>query len=187
MVNSVMTAPSDERPAQSEADRSRLERMFIAHHKIVWRLLRRRGLTEDAAAEATQQTFLLAAERLADIRPESERSFLIESAFRVAYALARKVERWTLEQDMDERLSDDRDTGDRRADIQLCDIALSKVNPELAEVFVLYELQGMSAPEIAELLHIPLGSVASRLRRAREQFRIAAARLERASRREGEA
>jgi RNA polymerase sigma-70 factor (ECF subfamily) len=187
MVNGVMTAPSDEPSAPPEADRNRLERMFVSHHKVVWRVLRRRGLTEDAAAEATQQTFLLAAERLADIKPESERAFLIQSALRVAYALARKVERWELEQDMDERLSDDRDTGDRRADIQLCDLALSRVSADLAEVFVLYELQGMSAPEIADLLHIPLGSVASRLRRAREQFRAAAARLERATEREGKA
>ena len=55
---------------------------------------------------------------------------------------------------------------------------MSSINPDLLEVFVLYELEGFTSPEIAELLGIPLGSVASRLRRAREQFRAAAARLQ---------
>ena len=48
---------------------------------------------------------------------------------------------------------------------------------------MLYELEGLTSPEIAELLQIPLGSVASRLRRAREQFRAAAARIEKSLRR----
>jgi RNA polymerase sigma-70 factor, ECF subfamily len=178
-------ASPEERPPPSEVDRNRLERLFNEHHTPVWRALRRRGLSADAAADAAQQTFLLAAERLGDIRLESERSFLLETAFRVAHTLGRKTVRWELEENMDERLSNERDTGDKRADVQMCDLVLSKVDPELAEVFVLFEMQGLSAPEIAALLQIPLGSVASRLRRAREQFRAAAARLERTVQREG--
>ncbi len=104
----------------------------------------------------------------------------------MAYTLGRKTVRWELDEDMDQRLSTMRDTGDRRADEQLCDLVLSKVDPELAEVFVLYEIEGLTSPEIAELLEIPLGSVASRLRRAREQFRSAAERVERSLHREGE-
>ena len=57
------------------------------------------------------------------------------------------------------------------------------MNPELAEAFVLYEVEGLSSPEIAALLEIPLGSVASRLRRGREQFRSGVARFERSLRR----
>ncbi len=87
---------------------------------------------------------------------------------------------------MDQRLSDNRDTSDERADMQLCDLVLSKVDADLVEVFVLYELEGLTSPEIAELLQIPLGSVASRLRRAREQFRSAAARIEKSLQKEGE-
>jgi RNA polymerase sigma-70 factor (ECF subfamily) len=87
---------------------------------------------------------------------------------------------------MDQRLSVRRDASDRRADAQLCDLVLSKVDPDLIEVFVLYEVEGLTSPEIADLLQIPLGSVASRLRRAREQFRAAAARVERSLQKEGE-
>jgi len=161
-----------------KVDRVRLERLFNDHHVAVWRALRRRGLTLDAVEDATQETFLLAAERLDDIRPESERSFLLGTAFRVAHTLGRKTVRWELDDDMDNRLSERRDAGETRADKQLCDLVMSSINPDLLEVFVLYELEGFTSPEIAELLGIPLGSVASRLRRAREQFRAAAARLQ---------
>ena len=105
---------------------------------------------------------------------------------RVAHSLGRKTVRWELDEDMDQRLSTLRDASDTRADMQLCDLVLSKIDADLVEVFVLYELEGLTSPEIAELLQIPLGSVASRLRRAREQFRSAAERVERSLRKEDE-
>ena len=180
-----MAAPA-ERIRPTEVDRARLERIFNSHHATVWRALCRRGLPPDAAEDATQETFLLAAERLDDIQPESERSFLIATALRVAHTLGRKTVRWQLDEDMDQRLAAGHDTGDRRADRQLCDLVLAKVDPNLVEVFVLYEIEGLTSPEIAQLLEIPLGSVASRLRRAREQFRAAAARVEKSLQKEGE-
>jgi len=45
-------------------------------------------------------------------------------------------------------------------------------------VFVLFELDGFSSPEIAQMTDVPLGTVASRLRRAREEFRAVARRIE---------
>jgi len=171
--------------AVAAVDNRRLETIFNAHHATVWRALRRRGLSPEAAEDATQETFLLAAEKLDDIRPESEKAFLIATALRVAHSLGRKTVRWELDEDMDQRLAAGRDAGDRRADQQLCDLVLSKVDADLVEVFVLYELEGLTSPEIAELLQIPLGSVASRLRRAREQFRDAAARVEKSLQKEG--
>jgi RNA polymerase sigma-70 factor (ECF subfamily) len=174
-------------PSRPEADRARLERMFLAHHVMVWRTMRRRGLTPDAAGDVTQQTFLVAAERLADINPDSERAFLVGTALRVAQSLGRKTVRWQLEDDMDQRVADAGSVSDARAAVQLCDLALSKVDSDLAEVFVMFELEGLSSPEIAASLEIPLGTVASRLRRAREQFRVVVSRLELTMRREGHA
>ena len=173
--------------ARAPADRARLERMFNAHHAVVWRTLRRRGLEPDAAADATQQTFLVAAERLADINHDSERAFLVGTALRVAFSWGRKTMRLQLDEDMDRRIGDGRDVLDEQTAVQLCDLALSKVDPELAEIFVLFELEDLTSPEIAALLEIPLGTVASRLRRAREQFRIVVSRIELAMRREGNA
>ena len=178
VAQSVAMAERDDPSSPVAVDRPRLERMFADHHESVWRALRRRGLTEEEAEDATQETFLIAAGRLADIEPAREHAFLVATARRVAYALNRKTVRWQLDENMDQRMSDARSAGDERADVELCDMALSRLTEELAEVFVLYEIEGLSSPEIAALLEIPLGSVASRLRRAREQFRAAVALIE---------
>ena len=151
-----MVVPA-KRLAPTEVDRARLERIFNAHHAAVWRALRRRGLTPEAAEDATQETFLLAAERLTDIQPDRERAFLIGAAVRVAHTLGRKTVRWELDEDMDQRFSTIRDTGETRADVQLCDLVLSKVDPELVEVFVLYEIEGLTSPEIADAARDPSG------------------------------
>jgi RNA polymerase sigma-70 factor (ECF subfamily) len=173
--------------AAAAADAARLERMFVAHHAMVWRTMRRRGFSPDAAADITQQTFLVAAERLSDIHADSERAFLVGTALRVAKSAERSKVRWQLEDDLDQRLADTRSVSDAGAAVELCDLALSKVDPDLAEVFVLFEVEGLSSPEIAASLEIPLGTVASRLRRAREQFRLVVGRLELIMRREGSA
>jgi RNA polymerase sigma-70 factor (ECF subfamily) len=49
---------------------------------------------------------------------------------------------------------------------------------DLRAVFVLFELEEMPTAEIAEALELPTGTVASRLRRAREEFRRIAARVQ---------
>ena len=47
---------------------------------------------------------------------------------------------------------------------------MSELADDLREVFVLFEIEELSIQEIAELLEIPLGTVGSRLRRARQAF-----------------
>jgi RNA polymerase sigma-70 factor (ECF subfamily) len=158
--------------------RQRLERMFKDHHESVWRTLRRRGLAPDVAADTTQQAFLIAAERLADIVPGSERAFVMATALRLARSGLRRQQRLDLEDDMDARQSRVGDVADARSAVDLLDSILARIDPTLVEVFVLFELEELSSPEIARLLEIPLGTIASRLRRAREAFRAVANRVE---------
>src|SRR3954468_8990306 len=103
----------------SVADRARLARMFADHHVTIWRSLRRRGLSPDEAADATQETFMIALGRLADIPQDSERAFLMGTARRVVITLGRKTKRLQLDEDMDQRISKARDAGDEHADLQL--------------------------------------------------------------------
>jgi RNA polymerase sigma-70 factor (ECF subfamily) len=58
---------------------------------------------------------------------------------------------------------------------------------DLRVVFVLYEIDGLRSGEIAEVLGIPLGTVASRLRRARADFELRVARFETQRKSKGEA
>ncbi|MFN0315004.1 MAG: sigma-70 family RNA polymerase sigma factor [Burkholderiales bacterium] len=46
--------------------------------------------------------------------------------------------------------------------------ALAKLQPELAEALMLYEVEGKSYGEIAEMIEIPIGTVRTRIFRARE-------------------
>jgi RNA polymerase sigma-70 factor (ECF subfamily) len=175
------------RPLDQAARRSRLEKMFRAHHELVWRTLRRLGLGPEQAADAAQQAFLIAAERLEDIRAGSERAFLFGTAIRLARTAYRSSRRFQLEDDMDHRAdagSRLEEVVDRRRAVELADRVLAQMEPSLLTVFVLFEIEGLSTPEIAELIGVPLGTAASRLRRAREAFRATAARMERTMRRE---
>jgi hypothetical protein len=64
-------------PVLPEVERQeRLTRMVERDYRLIWRLLRRMGVREQAVDDATQQVFTVAAERLADIDPRSERSFV---------------------------------------------------------------------------------------------------------------
>ncbi len=162
--------------------RGRLKAIFEAQHELIWRALRHRGFDAEAAADLTQQAFLIAAERLDDIRVGSERAFLLETSFRLARSAIRKTSRIQLEEDMDLRgtstmRADDALDHKRAAD--LVERALATMTPDLLEVFLLFELERVSTRDIAELLGIPIGTVASRLRRAREEFRAEASRIER--------
>ena len=184
MFRRAAISPQRLEPPVRVPDRARLERMFKAHHELLWRMMRRRGLPPDVAADTAQQAFLIAAERLDDIQRGCERAFLVGTALRLARSAARKAMLVELEDDMDLHAARGYNVADARTAVDLLDLVLAKIDPALVEVFVLFELGGFSSPEIGKLLDIPLGTVASRLRRARESFRSAVHRLETTLRRE---
>ena len=175
------TAPAAEDVTREALARKRVETMFEAHHAFIWRFLRRQGLSPEASADLAQQTFLIAAERVSDIRIGSERAFLFGTALRLARANARASRRVTFETDMDQRVSavpPAEEQAVQQQSLELADRVLAQLSPSLLAVFVLFELEGISMREIATLLRVPRGTVASRLRRAREAFRAGVARLE---------
>jgi RNA polymerase sigma-70 factor, ECF subfamily len=184
MPSAMMTvdeAPAGAPLADAAAARMRLERMFRAHHELIWRTLRRLGLSADLAADTTQQAYLIAAERLENIRAGSERAFLFSTAIGLARTNFRRSQRCQLQSDMDLHADPSlrsEQLNNRCSAMELMDRVFSKTDPDLVTVFVLFELEGLSAPEISQLVNIPVGTVASRLRRARATFRAAARRME---------
>lgn len=162
-------------------DPDRLRELFVAHHRFIWRLLRRFGLPTEAADDLTQQTFLIAAERLTDIKRGSERSFLYGTAIRLQRDLRRAELRMV--RDSGHRLESAAPSVEQRIDegraLMLLDRVLAEMEADLRDVFVLFELERLPTHQIAELCGIPAGTAASRLRRAREDFRIRSQRLSR--------
>ena len=158
--------------------RARLASMIERDYRFIWRLLRRLGVPSHSVDDGTQQVFLIMAERLDDIQQASERSFAYGTALRVAQDFRRRGQRErgvTVDAEgQPEPVCGAPDpeelTSQRRAREQL-DRVLDAMPIELRAVFVLFELEGMTSPEIAEISGLPLGTVASRLRRARERFR----------------
>jgi RNA polymerase sigma-70 factor, ECF subfamily len=163
------------REASAEA-KVRLESMFSAHYDGVWRALRRSGLDASHADDAAQEVFVIAARRIADIRPGSERAFLLGTALRVASDVrrARGRSRSVADEDAVEHAQDPAPSIDELADQkrarELLDDLLARMPEDLAPVFVLFEIEALPTAEIAEALALPSGTVASRLRRAREWF-----------------
>ena len=162
---------------------ARLRSAFEQHFSLVWRSLRRFGVAEHKVDDALQNVFLTFSARLAEIAPGAERSFLLATSVRVA-ANARRLDARSREvptDTLDARQSTTHtpeellDWKQRR---EALDRALDTLPLEQRAVFVLYELEGFSLPEIAQSLGIRLGTATSRLRRARGRFEALAAELE---------
>lgn len=170
------------RPERTQAEvRQTLASLFTSHHELIWRTLRRLGASPEQAADCTQQAFVIAAERFFQIRPGCERAFLFSTALGLAHTSRRREWRCQLEGDMElhgQRVRQEEKATREHYARQLMDRVLSKMDSTLVSVFALFELEGLSSPEIAELVGIPLGTVASRLRRARQMFKAEVEQLE---------
>jgi RNA polymerase sigma-70 factor (ECF subfamily) len=175
------------RPARvlhvAERSAPRVRAMVDAHHPFIWRSLRRMGVPPAQVDDAVQEVFCVAHRRLDDILPDRERAFLFSVALHVAADARRR--RGRSRECADEAAIDaavsalptpEEALHRRRLRAQL-DEVLDALGADTRAVFVLVELEGMSAPEIAAFLSLPLGTVTSRLRRGREQFHAAAKRL----------
>jgi RNA polymerase sigma-70 factor (ECF subfamily) len=174
--------PSEVQPAgPSEVQPAAMKELLRDHFAFVWRSLRRLGLDEGLADDGAQEVFLIASRKQALIEPGRERSFLFGTAVRVAADMRKKVaRRREVSQDSSVETVDPAPSPeallDQRRARALLDELLDELPHEIRPVFILYELEGLEMQEIAELLSLPRGTVASRLRRGRATFAAAAKR-----------
>jgi RNA polymerase sigma-70 factor (ECF subfamily) len=176
-------AALDEAESSPPPSPERLAGLVRAHYAFVWRLLRRLGLGEGDADDAAQQVFLAASGRLNAVEAERERSFLYGVALNVGARARRSLGRRREEplEAASERVAPEPNAEqllEHRQARALLDQLLDEMPEDLRVVFVLFELEELSTPQIAELCEIPVGTAASRLRRAREDFEERVARLE---------
>lgn len=160
-----------------------IHELVNAHFDIVWRWLRAFGVHRDDADDATQQVFLIASHKQAAIVAGSERSFLFGTARGVASNYRRIARRRPPLADeaeivalLDSAPNPEESLDDRQAHAVL-EHLISLLEDDLRDVFVLFQLEELSTAEIAAILEIPAGTVASRLRRAREEFQRGVVRL----------
>jgi RNA polymerase sigma-70 factor (ECF subfamily) len=168
---------------------ARVRSCMDTHYEAVWRFLRRLGVLSADIDDATQKVFLVFAGRVGSIEPAAERSFLFASAVRVASDARRKRarSRETLAADgdtfdvEDPAASAEEGIDDRRLRRWL-DEVLDTLSEEHRAVLVLVDIEEQTMAEASDVLGIPKGTIASRLRRSRELFEESAnalkARLE---------
>ena len=164
--------PVDE---QAQAER-RLAAAITRHADLVWRSLRRFGVPEGDVPDAAQAVFLTFAQHASEIEGGKEPAYLATVAVKVAANARRKLQRWREDALGDEPLltaAAEHTPEELLSEKQLreeLDRGLMTLPFEQRTVFVLYELEGFTLPEIAEALSTPLGTATSRLRRARASF-----------------
>lgn len=165
----------------SRAD-ERLRSALSAHVALVWRVLRRAGLGPADAEDASQDVFWVLAQRIGQVPERAQRSFLVSTALRIASD--RRKSKWhrSVSTGFDPEIRPSEaplpdEALDRRRAEALLDEALETLDTSDRAVFILAELEQMSRSEVAQALELPEGTVASRLRRAREAFEVAVRRL----------
>jgi len=159
----------------------RAEEFARKHVDFAWRVARRLGLTTADAEDVAQKAMLIAIRKLELVAAGSEHAFvfstvanLVSKVFRARRRRPEEPEE-AAEEPIDHEQDPEQLLEQRRARRTL-DAILATLAPDLRAAFVLFEIEGLSQPEIALALDIPVGTVASRLRRAREEFTRTAVR-----------
>jgi RNA polymerase sigma-70 factor (ECF subfamily) len=171
------------------SERPSLREVYDEHVDFVWSALVRLGVAPSDADDATQEVFLVVHRRLDSFAGRaSMRSWVYGICLRVA-SNHRRSQRSRRDSPAK---ADDADgvaaslaapgpgpeelLSEQQARAILED-ALSRLEPEQRLMIVMFEIDDLPGKEIASKLGLPIGTVHSRLHRAREAFRITVERL----------
>lgn len=150
--------------------------LYAAHFSFVWSMAGRLGVDAAELDDIVQDIFVTVHERLYTLkRPEALRSWIYGIVRRVVctYRRAKRMalqmpETVSLEPEMVVlELTTPQQLAEQSEQVRLLWSMLEKLDPPKREIFVLTELEEMTAPEIAAAIDAPLNTVYSRLRAAR--------------------
>jgi RNA polymerase sigma factor (sigma-70 family) len=161
----------------TDADRRRFEELFLPYLDTAYNLARWIIQNDQDSRDVVQEAYLRAFKAFGQFRDGNSRAWLLTIVRNTAY-------NWLNRRTKDEKIIPYDE--EKHADIipmtapedelaaeerkQFLKQALEKLPPEYREVIVLYELEGLSYKELALALGIPVGTVMSRLSRARRRL-----------------
>jgi RNA polymerase sigma-70 factor, ECF subfamily len=159
----------------------RLEAVYREHHRFVWSTVRRLGIPDHAIADAVHEVFMVVARRLDDFEGRSSvRTWLFGISMRVVKNLRRSDARHRRRTEAAATQSTDGFPPDAYARSEAAATLhrlLDTLDDDKRAVFILAEMEGMSAPEIAEATGTNVNTVYARLRAARQRMQRAVARI----------
>ena len=161
--------------AMSDGTRPSMRQVFDEHGRYVWRALRHLGVAESEVPDVSQEVFITVHKKLPEFEGRSSlRTWLYAICLRVASDHRRRAyvrrERPTAEPLADHHLSSGcaEDTSlEQRATLLAL---LGALDPDKRAVLVLYEIEGFTMKEVAEIMNCPLQTAYSRLHAARERL-----------------
>lgn len=151
------------------------DELYRRYFDFAWRSLRRLGVHPSSLEDAAQDTFIVLHRKLDALRPDaSPKAFVFAIALRVANDYRRTARRKPVSSLDDATFASARatpfeDTAKAQA-ARLLECFLDSLDEQRRAVFVLVELEGMTAPEVSEALRVNLNTVYTRLRSARQRF-----------------
>jgi RNA polymerase sigma-70 factor (ECF subfamily) len=152
--------------------------IFDEHARYVIRTLRHLGVAESDVDDVAQEVFVTVHRKLAEFEGRSKlRTWLYAICLRIASDHRRRAyvvrERATDNPPVDtgERTGQEPDTSlESRAFVQEL---LAELDEDKRAVLVLYEIEGLTMREVAEVVGCPLQTAYSRLHAARELLQVA--------------
>ncbi len=158
-----------------KGDASAFSELVARYQDRIYRFLVRLTRSQDDALELTQETFLSAYTALARWRPDAQfTTWLFRIARNHAFDWLRHrklVEFVAVGEEQDLDIADPAPTPDRALEtvqrLRELERALGRLPAEHREILLLREIEEMSYEDIAKVLDISLGTVKSRIARAR--------------------
>ncbi len=158
--------------------------LYEEHAGFVWRNLRRLGVRDADVDDCTQEVFVVAHRRFHDFQDQGHgpRAWLFQIALRVASEARRHRRRHPEEPDGGDAEArttvapTQAESLATREALSRLDAALATIDEGRRAVLILHEIEEMTAPQIAQVLGIPLNTVYSRLRVARVELEDALSR-----------
>jgi RNA polymerase sigma-70 factor (ECF subfamily) len=166
------------------AETRTFEDLYREELPFVWRNARRLLGLDSAVDDVVQEVFIVALRRIGEFEGRSSlRSWLYGILRRVAADHRRAVRRRNIRDSADLEAIATRESGPHRTaekaeSLVVLHELLGKLDEDKREVFILVELENMTAPEITTILGISLTTVHARLRDARRQFELATRRYQ---------
>ncbi|MBI1762213.1 MAG: sigma-70 family RNA polymerase sigma factor [Acidobacteria bacterium] len=170
---------------QNPNQRARFEQTVLPHLAAAYNLARWLTRNDHDAQDVVQESYLRALKFFSGFHGGDGRAWLLRVVRNTCYTWLQQRRRYEPLTDFEEEIRHLESAAPNAeallltaADNQLLSHALEELPVEFREILILRELEGLSYKQIADIADLPMGTVMSRLARARQRLQQALTRKE---------